>query len=64
MTRIHPRHKIVSKAKSEIGETIINAIKEYDLTYGELMSILANEIRAWAGYMIRDERKDSEIDDV
>lgn len=60
MTKMHPRHQIVSKAKSKITEAILDILKEYDLTYGELMSILANEIRSWAGYMIRDERGDSE----
>lgn len=60
MTEMHPRHQIVSKAKSKIASVILDTLKEYDLTYGELMSVLANEIRSWAGYMIRDERGDSE----
>lgn len=61
--RIHKRHKIVSAAKSEISEAVTGAIKNHDLTYGEIMSILANEIRSWAGFMIQDEREEDDEKD-
>jgi hypothetical protein len=57
MPRIHPRHFIVAKARHGITEAIIKANAEYHLTYAELNLILADELRAWNGYAVRDERE-------
>ena len=55
--KIHPRHKKVSTARNEISTAICNTINTHELTYGELFSIISNELQSWSGYLIKDERK-------
>lgn len=57
---IHSRHEQVSRAGIDIMTAVADAVKKYDLTYGELTAILARELAGWAKYQIRDERKDAE----
>jgi hypothetical protein len=47
-------------AESEISKAVSEIIKKHDLTYGELMFVLANETRSWAKCMIKDEREDAD----
>jgi hypothetical protein len=57
MPTLHPRYRIVARAHFEIQGAISKAIREHDLTAAELIHILADEISAWSGYAIRDERE-------
>ncbi len=54
--KLHERHIPFQQAKSEISKVVEEAVEKHNLTYGELFSILANELRSWAGCVIRDER--------
>ncbi len=60
MPTVHQRHFIMAKAKFAITDAITRAIQEHALTHAELTSILANEIVAWSGWAIRDEREPSQ----
>lgn len=54
--RIHPRLQAVSDAQAELTKAF-NAIEEkYELTYGEMFSILGQKVQNIAKYLIRDER--------
>jgi hypothetical protein len=55
--KLHERHDSTVKAHLAIAEAVVGAVKQYDLTFAELMSILAAEIASWAKYSIRDERE-------
>lgn len=62
LPKLHPRHRIVAEARHELGMTVAKFVKEHDLTYGELFSILAVEMSTWAKYAIRDERHPEDSD--
>jgi len=53
---IHPRYYVVQKADSKIRDAIIDAVAEFDLTYGEEVQILSNLLLNTAKYLIRSER--------
>lgn len=54
--QIHPRHKPVTDAKIEIGRAILNAAEKYELTYGELTNIIAQELAGLSKDQIKKER--------
>lgn len=58
--RLHPREQIVTAARLDLTESILKWRKKYDLTDGELFSVIAEElssqITGLAKYMIRWER--------
>jgi hypothetical protein len=58
--QLSPRHHPVSEGRHEISTAVSAAIKAHDLTYAEITSILADEMRAWAGYNMKDEREQAE----
>jgi hypothetical protein len=53
---IHPRYFIVRKAAGELNEAMAKILKTHGLTFGEITSILAEEILIWNKYAIRHER--------
>lgn len=60
--RLHPRYTIAKAAELQIGAAISAAIKEHDITYAELLVILAAEQRKWATYLLRTERHPDDPD--
>lgn len=58
--RLSIRHIPMATGRSQISAAISKAIKEQHLTYAEVTAILADEMRAWAGYNIKDEREGEE----
>ncbi len=60
--KLHPRTVAVKHAALEIGQMVNTTVKNYELTYGELMRILAQELDSWARYLVRDERHPNEPD--
>jgi hypothetical protein len=60
--KLHPRVPFVQKAHNELAAAVSEIIKKYELTYGELWSVL-NEVEAsWIKYCIRDERHPDDPD--
>jgi hypothetical protein len=60
--KLHPRVPIVQQAHNELGLATIEIVNKYDLTFGELFSVL-NQIEAsWLKYCIRDERHPDDPD--
>ena len=57
---MNDRHGIVRKAGVEVSNALLDAIKKYDLSYGEVFSILSEDIRRWAGYLRKDEQGEEE----
>lgn len=53
---LHPRTKLVTGAQSEINRHVLDTVLKYDLTYGELFSILSQTMAQQAKYCIRAER--------
>lgn len=51
----------VQKASYEISTAINKAVKEHDLSYGELFQILTEALSRWVGYLVIDERKEKEV---
>ena len=56
--RLHPRHDQVTKADLQIKQAVTFAVKQHELTYGELVGILAGVISSWAKFQVRDEREE------
>lgn len=56
--KVHPRTQIVNMARLDIDTAITDALHEHSLTYAELFGILAEEMRQWAMYAVRDEREE------
>ena len=54
------RHGIVRKAGVEVSNALLDAIKKYDLSYGEVFGILSEGISIWAGYLRKDEQGEEE----
>lgn len=60
--KLHPRYYIVSTAQNEFQNFLLSLESKYDLTYGELLSILGSEVSNTAKYMIRQERHGEDSD--
>jgi hypothetical protein len=58
--RVHPRTRIVGLANLAIGEAVLKAIQEHELTDAEIAGILAEQILRWNKYAIRHERHPDE----
>jgi hypothetical protein len=54
--KLHPRHDQVASAHNDIATAICEAVRKHGLAYAELVSILAEQIQAWAKSEIRQER--------
>ena len=61
---LHERSEAVAKARLEIREFITGAIGKHGLTYGELLSILGQEICGWAKLLVLDERGEANKPEV
>jgi hypothetical protein len=55
-SKLHPRRKLVMRARADISAAIVVAIRTCDLTQAELLMILAQEMMACAGVMVAEER--------
>lgn len=58
----HPRELVVQQASADIKVALGRVIPKYNLTYGELFSILGECIQNWAKFAIRDERHPGQPD--
>lgn len=56
--KLHPRHEPVVLGGIAIAEAVTKAVKDYNLTYGELYAILGGQITSWARFQMRDEREE------
>ena len=52
---LHPRHKKRALADVDVSISLLDIIKKYDLTYGEVFTILGNKITHYAKYLKVDE---------
>jgi hypothetical protein len=60
--RIHPRTRVVQSAELEIGDAVQAVVEKHDLTYTEIMQILASTQLHWLKYALRDERHPDDPD--
>jgi len=60
--KMHKRSQIVTKARHEFDQFVIDWVKRHDLTYGEMFSIFGHAIASEAKYMIRGERHPDDPD--
>jgi len=54
--RLHERYHITHKAQLEFQEAFAELERKYELTYGEMFSILGDAVVNMAKYAIRAER--------
>ena len=54
--KIHKRTLVVEQARNELVSFMIALEQKYELTFGEMYSILGNKIADLAKYQIRAER--------
>lgn len=54
---IHPRHDQVTRASIDISQAVVDAVKKHELTYAELVSLLAAALASWTKFEIRSERE-------
>jgi hypothetical protein len=55
--KLHERHDQVARAGIDIQEAVLKAVRKYELTFAELVGILANCIAGWAKSEVREERQ-------
>lgn len=60
--KLHPRSNIVEKARNELAMFLLDLEQKYDLTSGELFSMLGHKIVDLAKYQIRSERHPDDPD--
>jgi len=60
--KLHRRTRLVEEAQGEFTMFLLDWIKKYKLTYGELFSILSYSMKDNAKYMIRAERHSGDPD--
>lgn len=56
MIKLHPRYEHVTRANLAIQQAVIAQVQAEELTYAELVSILAAIIQSWTRTEIREER--------
>lgn len=54
--KLHPRHKERILARNDLKKCICKIVEEYELTFGELFSILAKSVWDWAEYLKSEEK--------
>lgn len=60
--KLHPRSNIVQEARLEFDSFVLDLMKRYELTYGELFSMLGAKITDLAKYQVRSERHPDDPD--
>lgn len=55
--KLHPRHEPRTLAGIRISEAICEVVQTYNLTYPELISILAQQVMSWTKSQLRPEAK-------
>jgi len=60
LPRIHPREQVVSAARNELANAVLEVIQTHELTEGEALKVVSQALGEWLGsaatHMIRDER--------
>lgn len=54
--KLHPRYAVAKAAGDDIGDAIDAAVAAHDITYAEVLVILAEQQRKWATFALRAER--------
>lgn len=62
MRKIHPRVKITTSARIDVQDAILKIVEFHELSYGEITSILAEELSSRAKCQIRNERHPDDAD--
>lgn len=57
--KIHKRHVPVRKAQNELSLWLVEWMQRHDLTHGEIVRSLADEMQAYAVMMVRQEREET-----
>lgn len=60
--KLHPRSDGVQEARLEFEGFVLDLTKRYELTYGELFSMLGAKIADLAKYQVRSERHPDDPD--
>lgn len=60
--KIHKRSQIVTNARLEFDKFLLDLEQKYELTFGEMFSIIGNAIANLAKYQIRHERHPDDPD--
>jgi hypothetical protein len=60
--KLHPRSNIVQEARLEFDSFMLDLQRRYELTFGELFSMLGVKIADLAKYQIRSERHPDDPD--
>lgn len=55
---VHPRIEIRALAEVEHSKALLKVIQKYDLTYGEIFTMLSSSMTQWAKYLKSDEDKE------
>lgn len=59
LPKIHPRHYQVAAATSEVQTHLSGAIERHELTYAEVMVVLATVTQTWAYLLLKADRGES-----
>ena len=53
--KLHPRMRVVTQARGELDQFLIDLEQKHGLTYGEVFSLLGHAVASLAKYQIREE---------
>lgn len=56
--KLSPRHEPTTLAGIELSTAVCEIVKKHDLTFPELVSLLAREMTSWTKWQLRDERSE------
>jgi len=56
---VHPRMKTRNLAEIDHSKALLEIILKYELTYGEIFTILSSAMTRWAGYLKVDEDEEN-----
>lgn len=60
--RRHPRSIIVQQAECDMREAFGKVVQKHDLTFAEIVQILAGDLLSWTKWAIRAERHPGDPD--
>ncbi len=60
--KLHPREQKTKKASLALEEAVLNIVREHDITFIELVQMLAACLQSWSKYALRAERHPEQPD--
>ncbi len=54
--KLHQRSFIVQQASIDVNKAVVEVVQKHNLTFAELVHVLASCLQSWARFEVREER--------